>query len=180
MRINYALGAIVFIVSSLYGFDDNKEGFLLNIGIGTGFIKSKNIQKDKEDKKTNLGVKTSLKLGYGINKSLLLYYINDTNWYSFKDSKDTYASSLNGIGASYFPNEHEKYFISGAVGLSSIINVSKKKSVNKLGYGVKVGAGYEFKPHVNIESDYTYININKSSLNSKKHSFNISVHYMWY
>ena len=172
------LSLLLLFTHSLYGFDENKEGFILGIGTGIGAIKSDTTLNSKKSSETSPSLSTSFKLGYGLNKNFLLYYINDVNWFSLKNSDDIYISALTGIGASYFLKEHNKYFISGAIGVSSLANLTKSSNLDDIGYGVKVGAGYEIKPHIQIESDYTYTKINDSS--SKTHSFNLSVHYMWY
>ena len=175
-----SLLAGLLATTSLQAFDEQKEGFVLNIGAGFSSITTDLTYGTLGADESSFGFATSFKIGYGFTNQFLLYYINDVSWYGYDKlaNDDTYISALTGIGASYYPEEGSPYYLMGAIGIGSIANISE--NVGERGSAFMIGGGYEFSPHLNIEANYLATNIEENSVELSTGALRLTLNYMWY
>lgn len=139
---------LISVNTSVYGFDGNREGFILGIGIGPGYtsyretITSEHLVFPNEfvserNRQNKLGIATDFKIGYAPSNFLAIYYTNKVSWFGHKYSeiiadyhglhfekeyieKWTVAYAITGIGVTYyFSPTAPSLFLSGALGYSS-------------------------------------------------------------
>jgi len=161
------------LISNANAFDDKKEGFMLGLGIGASSIKTTYTGGDSRD----IGLATSLKLGYGFNEQLAVYFglIGDAYKYDGKDK--TVNTVLSGVGVDYYLEENSPFYLTGMVGFGSVNELKNSKS--QTGYGFLVGAGYEISKHIALQADYMKINTN-DRLNADTDALRFTVNYTWY
>jgi len=170
----------ILSISSAQAFDDNKKGFLVSLGGGLSNVNTKVSLGNLGANESSFGLASSFKLGYGFNEQFMLYYVNDVSWYGYENdpNKDTYATGLTGIGASYFFDKNKPYYILGGVGVGTITNVSK--SVQTRGNSFMIGAGYEAVKHLQVEASYVKSNFEESNVKANINTVKMTLNYMWY
>jgi len=163
----------LLLISNANAFDDNKEGFILGLGVGVSSIKTNYIGGDSRD----TGFATSVKLGYGFNQQTIMYLgaIGDVYKYEGKDKRVN--TALTGMGLDYYINQNSPFYVTAMVGFGSINDF--KKSKEQTGYGFLVGAGYEISEHITLQADYMKINTN-DKLNTDTDAIRLTVNYTWY
>ena len=166
--------ATLLLMTNANAFDDNKEGFMLGLGVGASSVKTTYTGGNSRD----TGFATSIKLGYGINEQLATYFASESSIYKYNDKDDTVDTSLIGIGLDYYINQNSPFYVTGMVGIGS---VDKLRNTNKVqtGYGFLVGAGYEISDHMTLQADYIKINTN-DKLNADTDAIRFTVNYTWY
>jgi opacity protein-like surface antigen len=154
-------------------FDDNKEGFILGLGIGASSIKTTYTRGDSRD----TGFATSLKLGYGFNRQTIMYLGAIGDAYKYDDKGKTVNTALTGIGLDYYINQNSPFYITAMVGVGSVSELKNTKI--QTGYGFLVGAGYEISEHITLQADYMKINTD-DKLNADTDAIRFTINYTWY
>ena len=162
------LSVFVCIMSSLFGFDGNRKGFLLGFGAGLSQVSfyqeaEAGEQSMKSDTMDEIGFVTDFKIGYGLNNRFELYYSNKVAWFTMESSIDDViiADGISVIGGSYFLSSelndntwHPSAFISAGLGFSSWSAPLEDDSDAMKGVGFFLGAGYEATKHLRISLEY--------------------------
>ena len=163
----------VLLATNANAFDDNKEGFMLGLGVGVSSIKTNYIGGDSRD----TGFATSLKLGYGLNEQLSAYVGAIGDLYKYEGKGKRVNTALSGIGIDYYFNKNAPYYVTGMVGFASVNELKNKK--DQTGYGFLIGAGYEISEHITLQADYMKINTD-DKLNADTDALRFTVNYTWY
>jgi len=172
--------ASVLVVSSLEAVDEQKEGFIIGLGIGMSSINTEVSFGGYDWDERSFALATSFKIGYGFTNQFLLYYTNDISWYGYDNDPydDTYISGMSGIGVSYYLEENSPYYVMGAIGIGSYSNFTEGDS--ETGSAFSVGVGYEVSPHFQIEATYLSTSIEEDGVELDTGAFNLTANYMWY
>jgi len=182
MRKSVVLSLLASLVAttSLYAFDEQREGFIVSLGAGVSSIKTDIKLGNLGADETSFGLATSFKIGYGFTNQFLLYYTSDVSWYGYdNDPKDdTYTSGHGGIGASYYVQENSPYYVMGGIGIGSFTNFSESKG--ETGSAFIVGGGYEVSPHFQVEATYLSTSIEEDNVKLDTGAFRLTANYMWY
>ncbi len=163
----------LLLASNANAFDDNKEGFMLGLGIGVSSIKTSITGEDSRD----TGFATSFKLGYGLSEQLSIYLSSQGDNYKYDGKGKSVNTSLFGIGMDYYFEKNSPYYVTAMLGQGTVIEL--KKSKDQTGYGFLVGAGYELSEHISLEASYMKVNTN-DKLNADTDSIRFTVNYTWY
>jgi len=163
----------LLLTTNANAFDNNKEGFMLGLGIGASSVKTTYTGGDSRD----TGFATSLKLGYGLNEQLVAYLAAQGDAYKYNDKGDSVNTALTGIGIDYYIDQNSPFYVTGMIGFGSVSEL--KKSKDQTGYGFLVGVGYEVIDHVTLQADYMKINTD-DKLNADTDAIRFTVNYTWY
>ena len=163
----------LLLTTNVNAFDDNKEGFILGVGIGASSVKTTYASGSSRD----VGLATSFKLGYGFNKQTIMYLGAIGDAYKYDGKGQTVNTALTGIGVDYYIDQNSPFYVTAMVGFGSVSEL--KKSKLQTGYGFLVGAGYEITEHVTLQADYMKINTN-DKLNADTDAIRFTVNYTWY
>ena len=158
-------------------FDDNKQGFIVGLGIGLTSIATELDSNNRtllDDR--SAGMATSFKLGYAFNEQFLLYYTNQVDWYTFNDSSTQVG--LTGIGADYYIASTSGLYVSSMLGFASISDINNYGVSTGSGFGV--GVGYDLLPHMSVEAEYMHINIEENTAEVDTDSLRVKFQYTWY
>jgi hypothetical protein len=163
-----------------------REGFILNLGVGGAAVTSKPDHAEAESW-TDFAVGTDFKIGYAPSDQLLVYYSNDV---AFSGSSDLeygddgiLANGLTALGATYFLRPGERsFFVDGAVGLSSrnFISTDGAESHQDSGWGFAIGGGYEFAPHWLLGADLIIGTLDPGFATLKTRTVRIGVSWLLY
>ena len=165
--------ATLLLMTNANAFDDNKEGFILGLGVGASSVKTTYTGGSSRD----TGFSTSIKLGYGINEQLIAYIDAAGDLYKYNDKGDRVNTAMTGIGLDYYINQNSPFYVTGMVGFASVNKLKKAK--DQTGYGFLVGAGYEITDHITLQADYMKINTD-DKLNADTDAIRFTVNYTWY
>ena len=165
--------ATLLLMTNANAFDDNKEGFMLGLGVGASSVKTTFTGGNSRD----TGFATSIKLGYGLNEQLAAYVAAEGDLYKYNDEGDRVNTAMTGIGLDYYINQDSPFYVTGMVGFASVNKL--KKSKDQTGYGFLVGAGYEITDHITLQADYMKINTD-DKLNADTDAIRFTVNYTWY
>jgi len=161
------------LISNANAFDDKKEGLMLGVGIGASSIKTTYTGGNSRD----TGFATSLKLGYGFNEQLAVYFGLTGDTYKYNGKDKAVNTALSGVGVDYYLEENSPFYLTGMVGFGSVNELKNNKS--QTGYGFLVGAGYELSKHITLQADYMKINTD-DRLNADTDALRFTVSYTWY
>jgi outer membrane protein W len=164
---------VLLLGTTANAFDDNKEGFILGLGIGASSIKTTYTGGDSRD----AGFATSLKLGYGFNSQTIMYLGAIGDVYKYEGEDKSVNTALSGIGLDYYIDKNSPFYVTGMVGFASVDSL--KKSKDQTGYGFLVGIGYEISEHITLQADYMKINTD-DKLNADTDALRFTVNYTWY
>lgn len=141
----------ILSVMTLNAFDGFREGFIL--GVGAGFSSQDNSYKYQGSQFASdqfSGFATSFKLGYGFNEHFTLYYARYANWYDALAYNGSYVetvkviSGISAIGGTYFFNEKDSFFITGAIGVADFGTLESTYATD-YGTGGLISIGYEWE-----------------------------------
>jgi len=161
------------LTSHANAFDDNKEGFMLGLGIGVSSIQTNIIGDDSRD----TGFATSLKIGYGLNEQLAVYLSASGDVYKYDGKGKSIDTAISGIGFDYYFDKNAPYYVTAMVGVGRINEL--KNSDEEKGYGFLVGLGYELSQHLSLETSYMKINTD-DKLDADTDAIRFMVNYTWY
>jgi hypothetical protein len=161
------VGLVVWllIAAPVHAFDGRRGGFVLGFGVGpavTSYTQALYAVDGTEmwtsDRINRFGIGTDFKIGGGIGKRLLLYYVNRVSWFTLDDGNDTiFANSVGLLGASYyFRNASPSFYILGLVGLSTWDAPFEENWNALVGLGLGAGLGWEFSRHWSLEATFNW------------------------
>jgi len=158
-------------------FDDNKQGFIIGLGIGATSVSTDvNFKNSTDLDERKFGLATSFKLGYGFNDQLSLYYTNQVDWYKFKGESTTLG--LTGIGVDYYFDNNSPFYSTTMIGFGTISDI-KDNSISR-GFAYELGLGYDIAPHMSVEASYMNVNIDEKTADVDTGSFRVKFNYTWY
>lgn len=157
------LGVLLAISTPSSAFDGNKKGFMLGGGLGPAFssftqeVDITGLGSAKSDRESKAGLGTDFRIGAGVSEQFMLYYVNRVAWFSIENvfsENVTIANSIGLLGGSYYlkPDATGMY-LNGLVGLSSWTAPFESGAEAAVGFGIGVGAGYEFAKHWSVEAN---------------------------
>jgi len=166
---------LLFLLTSaqLLAFDNQRKGFILGAGFGTGFLSNKFARMTLN----KFAIATNFIVGYAPTNNLEIYYLNTVSWWG--DDNVTLVTGLTGIGVTkYFNPEGIGFYISGGVGLS--VHYAPFE-VGKASYGLGVlgGIGYDLSRHWGLQGDVIYIDI-KDGFIIKSLGFRVTLNVLAY
>ena len=186
-----ALAACLFAATPAFAFDDNRQGFILGLGIGLHSINSDFVVNGaKVGSQSEGGIATSFKIGGGVTDQFALYYVRNASWYSapYSDGSVTreiaYTIGLSGLGASYFlePAAPSGYFLA-AVGVGDISAPFESNIQADPGGAFMLGGGYEFSKNLMFEATLQATSIQSSGIppvTRKSSSLQFTINYLFY
>lgn len=185
------LAACLFAATPALAFDDNRQGFILGLGIGLHSINSDLVVNGaKTGSQSESGIATSFKIGGGVTDQFALYYVRNASWYSapysdgFATREIAYTIGLSGLGASYFlePAAPSGYFLA-AVGVGDISAPFENNIQADTGGAFMLGGGYEFSNNLMFEATLQATNIQSSGtapVTRKSSSLQFTINYLFY
>lgn len=152
--------ALIVTAFQAQAFNGERQGFMLNLGVGAGQAKWTAEDEGIEVSFDKTGFGGDFKIGGGINPQTMIYYSNRTLFYSldFSDGMGGTVSSnlvngMSAVGVSYFLQpQAPSFFFSGALGIGVLTDSEGEDSQS--GFGFTFGAGYEFAKNWIIEGTY--------------------------
>jgi len=164
------------MASSAHAWDNERRGFVLGIGLGTGVTSFRQEvesggQSATSDTENQAGLMTDFKIGYAWSDQWLLCYNSGTSWFAMRNAlgdKVTISSDVNGLCLMhYFQPTAPSWFLSGTVGFSGWDAPFEEGSDAWIGAGLAVGGGYEFSPHWYVQGDLLFGNPSEEDSGTK-------------
>ncbi|MFA6903756.1 MAG: hypothetical protein WC236_11815 [Gallionellaceae bacterium] len=149
------LAATLMSGTTAFAFDDNREGFILGLGLGIHSLKNDySLNGASYLTESKSGLATSFKIGAGITNQFALYFVRNASWFNTTyASREVHAvAGISGIGATYFlePAAPSVYVL-GAVGGGDYAIPLESTFTTRTGGAVMLGGGYEFDKNVMFE-----------------------------
>ncbi len=155
-----AVGAAILVAlpTASSAFDGSRSGFILGFGLGAGSAKqtfeasgggSVSVSADISQG----GLATDFKIGGGVNEQTWIYYHAQNIIFSYEEVSDalsqdiTFVQGISGLGVTYFlASEAPSFFFDATLGAGAFLAFTDDDSSGETGFGLQVGAGYEFSP----------------------------------
>ena len=156
-----AVLVLVFYAASASAWDGERKGFILGIGVGSGYLSYSQTMEGEKLGSDDVGpFNTDFKIGYAPNNMFLIYWMSKVSWFGMENVYGDNVTISNGVGCagvSYYLNEFtpSPYLFCG-IGYSTWDTPFEEDSKTWTGPGVSFGTGYEFSHHFNIEASVTY------------------------
>ncbi len=151
----------LFVVSTAFGFDGVRKGFVLGGGVGMGLSSyTISIGSFDSDRENRFSFMTDFKIGYAPTNQVEVVYSSKGVW--FKGDGNvlntlTFLHSLSTASVNYYLKpEGPTFFLSGGLGLASLSDPFENNPENWTGFGFYVGGGYEFVKHYGVAFDLMY------------------------
>ena len=158
-------------------FDDNKQGFMIGVGLGATYVSTDLNSKFGGDfNEKEFGVATSFKLGYGLSDQVSVYYTNQVDWYKF--AGESTVVGLTGIGTDYYFDNNSPFYSTAMIGFGTISDI--KDNSTSRGFAYELGFGYDIAEHISVEAAYMNINIDEKNVGVDTDSFRVKFNYTWY
>lgn len=174
-------GLILLLCSaSAQAFNDQREAFLVGLGIG---YHGTRLDLGGADSDNVAGIASSVRIGFGLSNQFTLYYLSEGNWYN--RGGDTWSLGLNGLGAAYYfsPRARSAYLHFGYGYSYSSLPRDSGSNNRKFGNGYTLGAGYEFMPHLNLEASFLRTRLSdaaNSPFPTRTSSWRLMLNYLFY
>ena len=130
-------------------WDGERKGFVLGIGVGGGYSNF-----GLED---NYGVLTNFKIGYAPSNRTLVYFqatnvFFEATSYGWYYEDDFYSDALGSLTVQYHFDDKPSgsFYGLGGIGYHNLMNWDE--SDNQIGFGARIGVGYEFARHFSVEA----------------------------
>ncbi|UCD94458.1 MAG: hypothetical protein JSU69_11980 [Candidatus Zixiibacteriota bacterium] len=167
LRFRILLTAIFMLIIfgtaiSAYGWDKQRKGFILGVGMGPGFssFTEKTDSSGTEifsSDKSKFAFFSDFKMGYAPNNKLMIYWLSkgawagtDTSAIDPEQEDVTTLAGVGGLGITYFFRpEAPSLFVTTGVGFAAW-SLPFKDSDSWTGFGFAGGLGYEFATNWNI------------------------------
>ena len=114
-----------------------RSGFIIGLGIGAS-VTSFSVSGSGSGNETEAGLATDFKIGAQVSKSLQIYYLGRTNWFT-PSSLNLVAAGISALGVTYVLPSAPVH-LSGGVGLATWISIDNIFA----GLGLTGGVGWEF------------------------------------
>jgi len=150
------------LVSPANAFDNKRKGFMLGFGMGGGLSTftqrievagyAGSITSPREN---DFALRTDFRIGFGTSENVQLYWMSKVNWFGMINALNenvTVASGVGGLGITYFLKSTDPSpYLVGGFGFSSWSLPFESDVDAWYGFGLTVGAGYQFASHVAFE-----------------------------
>lgn len=175
--------ASLVVASSLSAFDDKKEGFMISLGLGLAGTQSdfKKAYDWDNGKEFEIGLASSIKLGYGLTEQFSLYLIRNSSFvfgYDNDPNKNDYGNCLTGVGMNYYLTPEPDTYLVATAGIGGFSELSSDSKIND-GKAFLLGVGYEIYPHLHAETTYLATRID-DDVKVNTDSFQLTLNYYWY
>jgi len=158
-------------------FDGSRQGLVVGLGLGIASV-SENIEYtdgNTLDDRT-VGMTTSFKVGYGFNEELMLYFTNQSDWYTFNGSSTRV--SLTGLGVDYYLDGASPFFGTAMVGFGSVND--SQNDTSSTGAAIAIGVGYDVAPHMSVVTTYMHVSVDEDYAGIDTDSLQLKFQYTWY
>ncbi len=156
---------LIGLTSISYGFDGQRKGFILGLGLGgglTSFTQTVEIGESSQtsDRENKFSFISDFRIGYAPSNLVEVYYNAKVAWFSLDnifDESVTITDGLNGIGITYhLKPQAPSGFVNGAIGLAVFDAPFESGFEAWTGFGFSAGGGFEFSPHWRVEGNIIY------------------------
>lgn len=162
------VGVLLSVATKSSALDGRRKGFVLGIGTGGGLVSLKESSFNREgERQSQFALMTDFKIGYAPSNQLAIYWMSKVAWFGrelefntgpftrFTQSY-TVANGVGGLGLAYYlqPKGPSPY-LTGGVGFSSWATPFEEGTDAFYGFGLALGAGYEFSKHWSFEGNLT-------------------------
>lgn len=154
--ISLALGLALLSAAATARADEpsSRAGFVVGGGLGAGLASIKVDGATGSD--TRIGAATDLQLGWGLSRQLLVFAYSKIIW--FQQADELTFTEVAGLGGTYYLHDSAPtLFVSAGLGWS-VFTQPGGPIDTQLGFGTFVGAGYEPRPHWNLQVDLGWNN----------------------
>ena len=152
----------LFVVSSAFGFDGVRKGFVLGGGAGIG-LSSYTLSGGgaTSNRESQFSFMTDFKIGYAPTNQIEIVYTSKGAWFQGDGNLLNTFTILNNVSTAsvnYYlkPEAPSTFFLSGGLGLASLSAPFESNVDSWYGFGFYVGAGYEFVKHYSVAFDFMY------------------------
>jgi hypothetical protein len=166
----FAVLILFFLATNTHAFDNQRKGFLLGIGLGSGYTSftqevdmhyweyHESVESDRENK---VGFATDFKIGYAPDNSWAIYYNSKVSWFGIENYFGDDVTIANGLGTvaacHWFAPQAPSPFIVGGLGYSTwSLPFEKNASDTWVGPGLFIGGGYEYSMSWSIEGSLSW------------------------
>jgi hypothetical protein len=183
---------LLALASPAGAFDGKRKGFMLGFGLGpalssyTQTLGFEGLPGATSDRQNDLALRTDFRIGFGASELVQVYWMSKVNWFGMKNVLDenvTIANGVGGVGLTYFlkPTDPSPYLLAG-LGFSTWSTPFETGSEAWYGFGLALGAGYQFRNHLAIEGGFTWGKPSKTSggleVSSNALSFGVTLNYI--
>ncbi len=178
-----------------------REGLFFSFGLGGSVVSASpsigsDFPRETGSGWTNLGLSSSIKIGYAINTHWVIYYqslaslVTESTLENDMTSprNSLFAYGLSGLGATYFTNKTSpSHYFNASVGLASRrdMEVMWDYAESGNGLGFSIGTGYQFADRWSVEANLIYGNVKGKPVyddpwKSQYWSTQVSINYVWF
>lgn len=158
--------------TSSYAFDDERKGFIVGFGLGSGMLQQSSslqfsaapptlVPRSLSGDNSYVAITTTFKVGYAPSNRLAIYYVQDIAW---NRDKRTFGGAdeitwgmvgLGGVGVTYYLSPQARsFYVLAAYGFSTWTAPFEEQTVltkTWYGSGAAAGFGWEFAQHLSVE-----------------------------
>ena len=153
----------LFVVSSAFGFNGVRKGFVIGGGAGVGLssytLSGGGITSSRESR---FSFMTDFKIGYAPTNQVEIVYMSKGAWFqgdgNLLNDQFTIMHNISTASVNYYlkPDMPSTFFLSGGVGLATLSAPFESNVDSWSGFGFHVGGGYEFTRHYAVAFDLMY------------------------
>jgi len=153
---------IHYLPADSWGFDGNRQGFVLGGGLGAGIITYNTTTfaiffnpSYTDESHTEFSFLTDLKIGYAYSEKNELFLSNKVTWFSLSKQASTTSFHLltSAAVAHYYKPASPSPFVMGGAGVSVQNYPVGRDFRTAAGLGLFLGWGYEFARHYSAGLD---------------------------
>jgi hypothetical protein len=144
-------------------FDGSRRGFVLGLGAGWGqaeqTLSGALGDMSFEASSKYSGVATDFRIGGGLSEQWLLYWTSQQVFFSSGNTH--FSQGIGAVGATWYSRpEAPALLLEGGVGVGGLADLEGGGS--DTGFGILLGAGYEFARHWQLEATWFYAGVDAS------------------
>lgn len=175
---------VMGISSSVYG--EGIDGLFASLGVGVASTQTdfetvnQGWSTGKSDKE--LGLATSFKVGYGIEKDLAVYLFRDSSFvfgYENDPGESSYGNCITGLGVIYYLDKSNIFYTFFGLGEGQFTKVSDADSKGEKGGGYVLGLGVNILPNIHLELSTLETDID-DNMKLDSESSRLTLSYYWY
>ncbi len=146
-------------------FDGSRRGFVLGFGAGWGQAEqtlSGSLGGMSFDATSEYsGVATDFRIGGGLSDQWLLYWTSQQVFFSSENT--TFGQGIGAVAVTWYSRpEAPALLLEGGVGVGGLADLEGGGS--DTGFGILLGAGYEFARHWQLEATWVYASVDAEGL----------------
>lgn len=151
------LASILLTIGEAQAFDGSRRGFILGLGAGWGEARqalSVTLGDMEFDASSDhSGIATDFRIGGGVSDQWLLYWTSQQVF--FDSGGGAMAQGIGAVGATWYSRaEAPALLLEGGVGLGGVADLDGGGT--DTGFGIMLGAGYEFARHWQLEATWSH------------------------